>query len=497
MPMSGSTPLRAHLLEPDLRAIEEFGKLDRHDHASESRAAMALYEDVTWRAALVPTSGGAAQAVAALEVKAVALLHRYLGGESSPEAFWQDFGAAVAELDAVLDETLERARFHERALTQLQALRERVATAELPLGVRQTVLATLGLMNAEAAALLAGRLAPEDFDRVFADGQLAVEEAITAASPRLQADLQLHDLAERAFSVAAPSFLEGKLARALLAASDGLDAAHGPRPDTLARLASLVERAEAFQASHAAADERFRTLLDGVRRRMLPESQVDEAIERLHVLEHLLEDLDTGTLPPEAFATRFDEAARELEAMFGAQTAELAKIPGYERRVSEVRSRVAQASLPGFVATTVRQLLESVTELCQAHEPGDGATFDAALDGLLGQIEVCLEFGHDVLKEETLALQRFRALEARSGQQALAPLLRAPVEDALEVLRAMVHRLVGGLYPLASFHADFEREAARLETLLTWQARLAETEPPAEGGAGCTKPLGELNQNGT
>jgi len=91
------------------------------------------------------------------------------------------------------------------------------------------------------------------------------------------------------------------------------------------------------------------------------------------------------------------------------------------------------------------------------------------LDGLLQQLDDCLVFGSDLLQEETAALMRFRTLEARAAATVISPLLAGPVADQLELLRGMLRRLDGGLYPLASFHVDFEQQVLRLEVLLSWQ----------------------------
>ena len=98
-----------------------------------------------------------------------------------------------------------------------------------------------------------------------------------------------------------------------------------------------------------------------------------------------------------------------------------------------------------------------------------GAAADARED-LRGHL------GADVAEEESACLRRYQTLAARAAACEAPPLLRGPIEDALETLRGMLHRLHAGLYPLASFDHDFEREAGRLSLLLLWQDVLAAPE---------------------
>ena len=88
----------AHPLQPDLAAIREFGKLASHDQRTEAQAAMALYEDICWRAAMVPLPPQTAQDLARLEADAAGLTRRYMATELDAATFWQDLARLVEHM---------------------------------------------------------------------------------------------------------------------------------------------------------------------------------------------------------------------------------------------------------------------------------------------------------------------------------------------------------------------------------------------------------------
>jgi hypothetical protein len=132
------------------------------------------------------------------------------------------------------------------------------------------------------------------------------------------------------------------------------------------------------------------------------------------------------------------------------------------RRLAEARARVGATALPPFVQRTVRELLDQLAVAVRTVEREDFET-------LMQQLDDCLVFGEDLLKEETAALLRFRELEDRTCEATVSPLLAGPIADQRDLLRGMLRRLDGGLYPLASFHVDFEQQLLKLEVLLSWQ----------------------------
>ncbi|MFN3430058.1 MAG: hypothetical protein ACK46X_08900 [Candidatus Sericytochromatia bacterium] len=138
------------------------------------------------------------------------------------------------------------------------------------------------------------------------------------------------------------------------------------------------------------------------------------------------------------------------------------------------RATVAEAHLPPFVAHTAAELLAMLDRALreQAADPVDSAAFWAALEEVLGDLDACLAFGHEVLSEELDAQSRVEAITGRLGGRALHPMLEGPVADLMETLDAMRHRLDAGLYPLADFHHAFDEVCTRVETLLAWQAAL-------------------------
>jgi hypothetical protein len=140
------------------------------------------------------------------------------------------------------------------------------------------------------------------------------------------------------------------------------------------------------------------------------------------------------------------------------------------------RLRVAQAEVPRFVAHTARELLGFLALQLQALERGetDGEAFWHSFRDGLRELETCLAFGLEVAHEQAEALRRFEVLERRVRGRALSALLAGPVEDLLERLRELLHRLETGLYPVADFPHAFDEVAGRLEALLAWQSALAD-----------------------
>jgi hypothetical protein len=480
MTQSAPTLPTGHPLGLDLAAILEFGCLTDHDFAREARAAAAMYDDVCWRAAMIPLPYRSARAVDSIEQELASLLKRYLAGESTPDAFWSGFGASVALLDERLVQGLVIASGHTTALADLRRLREQVATANLAPAARQTVQVALELMDAEAAALVDGKLVLEDFQPIYNKVKTLVESALEAPASNERDDERLRDLSARAFATPPPTFLDGPIAKRLLSASTGLRDGRAPDPKDLDALEALLNKAERFRTEHEFAAARLARLSASLQARPLSHTLVHDATQQLAALSDLVALLDTGTLQPDAFDKQFAAAANVLQELLergAAPTiADLAMLTGEAtpsqlgRRIAEVRVLAADTGLPPFIASTVRELLD----LLEPVETGlYGASPDlASAQTLIAQVEACLAFGHEVVREETLTLHRFQDLEDRVHRATPNPLLECNLDDALGLLRGMLTRLHGGMYPPASFHRDFAGEAARLELLLSWQTVL-------------------------
>lgn len=445
----------AHPLQPDLAAIREFGKLSSHDQRTEAQAAMALYEDICWRAAMVTLPPVTAHELADLEAAAATLMRRYMATELAAAAFWQDLARLVERMDAVLGEGLARSSAAQRALDVARGLRQRLAEAELPEDLGVPARASLDLIEREAAGLMDGKLAPEAVEALVARERAIVEEAL-AAAPQ-DPHQRLHRLTQQALATPAPAFLAGPLVRALVAANA---AAAAGEPVAVDALEQLLVRVARFRDEHDGADRRYRQLRAEATGEAFPPAFRTEALDQLRAMEALMVALEAGTLATEAFHERFELAARHLEGAIHLATEADPAAPA--RRLAEARARVAATALPPFVQRTVRELLAQLATSVQAADV-------AGFDDLMQQVDDCLVFGEDLLREETAALLRFRDLEERARTSELSPLLAGPVSDQLELLRGMLRRLDGGLYPLASFHVDFEQQVMKLDVLLSWQ----------------------------
>jgi hypothetical protein len=162
--------------------------------------------------------------------------------------------------------------------------------------------------------------------------------------------------------------------------------------------------------------------------------------------------------------------------LHGADDGPCGRLALAEFALDAARLRVTGAPLPPFVGHTASELLAFAARLIadERRDPGDPAAFAEAFHTTMGDLAACLSFGEEVVSEEFYAQRRLEALERRLDGPPLHPMLRGPVADLQETLRAMLHRLETGLYPLADFHHAFEEVAGRIDRLLVWEATLTE-----------------------
>lgn len=474
-----------HPLAPDLAAIEALAARSRPDAG---QAAMAVYEDICWRLALVHFTPEEQDAVTRHELEAARLLRAFLGGQLPPAEFWEGFLAIVTELDDLTSHQAVKEQDERDARLTLRQLHARVSEAALPPTVRRHVQVVLDLMQDSVAAYHAGRLEAAQFWQVFERGETTVEEAIAQAAgePGETPEERLHHLAALALRADPPAFLRQPIADRLIEQADAWQEAQPISARVLDELESLIERAQSYHAAHGEAERRFRSLREAAARQPLKAPFDEEAQDQLTAMQALLSELEAGHLPEATFAGRFELAAHRLEQLLSLQQAARDTTPEAESLFSEARRRVSTASMPRFVTFTARELLGQLAGLLneQQRNPRSVEMFWTEFNQVLRELDVTLEFGRDVMNEETEALRRYENLMLRLSGLELSPLLRGPVADVVETLRGLLSRLNAGLYPLADFHHAFEAEAQRLEALLAWQSAMAPAAPAA--------PLSEL-----
>lgn len=472
-----------HALKPDLEAIRELAANPLHPRRAEGRAALAIYEDVCWRLALAHFPPNVTAEVTRLENEAAGLLRAYVNGTSAPEAFWHGFEAVVEALDALTVPVAVQEQDEWEAGRALKALRAEVAEAALAPIIRRRVQSLLEVMATTLLAFHDGKLPAADFWPLFEQGRRAVTEAMAEADG-LEADStaeRLHRVAEAALAVDPPVFMRQAIAERLLDLVEAWEAREPLEESTLAELEGLIERARQFQEVHGEAERLFRDLDEAIRERALSGPFAREAEAQLGAMRELSAALEAGRLEPDTFRTRFAVAAHRLEQLLQLVGSEPSELGEAQRLLAAARARVAEASLPRFVALTAQDLLAYMARLVQDQRvaPGEPGAFWAEFRADMSDLEVCLTFGREVVHEKTEALRRVEALERRVGDRELHPMLRGPVADLLETLRNLLNRLDAGLFHLTEFHRVFDEAADRLEQLLMWQGALDQLTVPA------------------
>lgn len=464
-----------HPLGPDLDMIEAFAAAPAHDRDQEGRAALALYEDVCWRLALATYTPAQQREVQRLEREAAEALRAYVQEKMPASEFWLTFLALMTELDTLSAQVDVQAQDELDAEQVLQSWRARLAAFDLPALMRQQAQTVLELMADVLLAYHNGKVVSSDFWPLFAKGESALE-AVLASEPLISQEARLHTLADQVLALDVPLFLQLPIATRL--AEQALAWDHGEPLESAAldELETLIGRAQAFQEVFGAAEQEYRYLLDAVARHVLSPEFAEEARDQFQAMGILLGELESGQLDPAAFQRRFPIAARRIEVLLHLHREQAEDLQEAELHLSEVREKLGAARIPRFVAQTAGSIVEVMERLIRDRRTQEltPEAFRPEFEMALKELEVTLDFGREVIREESDSLRRYEALCRRVDVTRLAPILRGPAVDLLETLRGLLHRLDTGMYPLADFHHAFDEVADRLDALLAWQTAMAD-----------------------